>query len=155
MKLSTNFSLQEFTDSDTAARRGIDNSVPQELLPNAVKTAEMLERIRALLSSTKGQTCRIRITSGYRSPHLNYLIGSGVRSDHPKALAADIKSPDFGTPYDVAALLAKHIDELQIGQLILEYSWVHVAVPVPDKVIDRILTISRPGAAPIPGIVKV
>ena len=36
--------LAEFTASDTALRLGIDNSLPPELLPMAILTAQMMER---------------------------------------------------------------------------------------------------------------
>jgi hypothetical protein len=49
VNLSQHFSLAEFTASQTAAREGIDNDLPADLLANARRTAEMLERIRAAL----------------------------------------------------------------------------------------------------------
>jgi hypothetical protein len=33
------------------------------------------------------------------------------------------------------------VDELQIGQLIYEHTWIHVSVPVPVKPNNRILTV--------------
>ncbi len=49
MKLSPEFTLEEFTRSDTALRLGIDNSLPPQLTSKALETAHMLERIRAYL----------------------------------------------------------------------------------------------------------
>lgn len=143
MKLSQHFSMAEFTASDTAARKGIDNSLPEALLPNAIETAEMMEKIRAVLGSKP-----IIITSGYRSAVLNAAIGSSGASDHPKACAVDFKCPEFGTPYEVAKHLSTKIDSLGIGQLIYEFGpggWIHVSTRKPSKVINRVITISLRG----------
>lgn len=140
MKLSANFTLQEFTASDTAARRGIDNTLPDELLSAALQTAQMLERIRAVLGAP------VIISSGYRCLALNREIGSKDNSDHVRALAADIKVPSFPSPYHVCKALSLNLDGLGIGQLIHEFgSWVHVSTRTPDKVVNRVLTIDRSG----------
>lgn len=146
MKLSAHFTAEEFTASDTAARLGINNELPASMLVAATATCEMLERIRDHLSRRAGHPVPIILTSGYRCMELNAAIGSGSTSDHPRALAADFKAPAFGTPYQVAAELAAHVSELDIGQLIHEYgSWVHVSTRRPDKQINRIITISKAG----------
>lgn len=141
MKLSQHFTMAEFTASDTAARKGIDNSLPAALLSNALEAAEMMEKIRSVLGGKP-----IIITSGYRSAVLNAAIGSSNASDHPKACAVDFKCPEFGAPYEVAKHLSTKIDSLGIGQLIAEFgSWVHVSTQQPSKVINRIITISARG----------
>jgi uncharacterized protein YcbK (DUF882 family) len=141
MKLSQHFTMAEFTASDTAARKGINNSLPESLLTNALETAEMMEKVRSALGGKP-----IIITSGYRSAELNEAIGSSSTSDHPKACAVDFKCPEFGSPYEVAKHLSTRIDGLGIGQLIAEFgSWVHVSTRQPSKVINRIITISARG----------
>ena len=45
MKLSNNFSLSEFTDSNTAERRGIDNSPTAEHIHNMVALCENVLQI--------------------------------------------------------------------------------------------------------------
>jgi len=143
--MTPHFSLAEFTQSDTAARLGIDNSLPDELHDNALKTCEMLERIRFHLNAP------VIITSGYRCEALNKAIGSKPTSDHTLALAADIKAPKAGSPSKVAKELAAVIDVLGIGQLILEFptsnggGWTHVSIARPDKAINRIITIDKNG----------
>ena len=138
--MTPHFSLAEFTQSDTAARLGIDNTLPDELYDNALKTCEMLERIRFHLNAP------VVVTSGYRCEALNKAIGSKPGSDHTLALAADIKAPKAGSPSKVAKELAAVIDVLGIGQLILEFgSWCHVSVARPDKAINRIITIDKSG----------
>lgn len=150
MRLSQHFTLAEFTRSATAQRLGIDNTPPPELLPRLVRTAEMLERVR----STVG--CPVFITSGYRCPELNTAVGSRTSSDHTQGHAADIVAPGFGTPAEVARLLAPLVSVLGIGQLILEQvggkSWVHVSTYEPERAINRIITVTDAGT--LPGIVS-
>lgn len=152
--MTPHFSLAEFCRSDLAARRGIDNTLPAELVPAARQTLEMLERIRQQLSQIAGRDVPILITSGYRCPALNLAIGSSSTSDHPRACAADINARAFGTPLQVCQALAPMVSQLGIGQLIYEFgSWVHVSTRHPEKAISRIITISRAGV--MTGIVGV
>lgn len=138
--MTPHFSLEEFTQSDTAARLGIDNRVPDELRENALKTLQMMERIRFHIDAP------IAITSGYRCKALNQAIGSKPTSDHTLAFAVDFKAPKAGTPYEIAKDLAGVIDVIGIGQLILEFgAWVHVSLARPEKTINRIITIDKTG----------
>lgn len=150
-QLSAHFSEAEFTRSATAARMGIDNTLPADLLPAARATAEMMERIRRYLSSRAGREIAINLTSGYRCPKLNAAVGSGPGSDHPKAMATDFEAPGFGTPTEVARALAPMVTMLDIGQLINEYpdrdGWVHVSTRLPDKSVNRIITITARGTS--------
>lgn len=153
MRLSEHFTLEEFTHSDTAARLGIDNSLPESLLPQARETAAMMERIRAKLSQIKGREVPIVVTSGYRSPRLNEAIGSRPTSDHRLMLAVDFKAPRFGTPFEVCEALEPHVLELGIGQLIHEFNvWVHVSTRVPERAVNRVVTINQRGV--FPGILE-
>jgi zinc D-Ala-D-Ala carboxypeptidase len=142
-KLSAHFTLEEFTMTQ---HRGIDNSLPSFMVPNALETIGMLERIRGFLSHIKNVELPIYITSGYRSKLLNDAVGSKDSSDHLRAHAVDWKCPDFGTTYDLCVALAPKVDDLQIGQLIHEFgSWVHCGVPIPKNRANRVITISRRG----------
>ncbi len=153
MMLSPHFSFDEFTASETAARMGIDNTIPRELELYAINTANMLERIREALSAAAGKQVRINVTSGYRCLSLNRQIGSSDTSDHVRAQAADIKAPDFGSAYKLAKFLADRIEMLGIGQVIYEYqAWVHVSTRRPTKDVNRILTIGKAGT--FPGILE-
>ena len=141
MNLSTHFTLAEFVESDTGARRGIDNTLPNDLLPAAQATAQMLERIRSELGDKP-----IIVTSGYRCAELNAAIGSKRSSDHIKAMAVDFKCPGFGTAYDVARFLAGRIDTLGIGQIIHEWNtWIHCSTRIPEKIVNRVITINKTG----------
>ena len=63
MKLSDNFSLIEFTKSQTAERKGIENT-PNEIHTIAMEALchNILERVRSAFAKP------VMINSGYRSP---------------------------------------------------------------------------------------
>ena len=151
MNLSPNFTLAEFCASGTAARRGIDNRLPGALLQNATATAQMLERIRSALSGLAGRPIPIVVTSGYRCLELNAAVGSKASSDHVQAMAADIRAPAFGTPYEICVALAPLVSMLDIGQLIHEFppaGWVHVSTRIPERAVNRVITITARGTEP-------
>lgn len=143
MKLSAHFTLAELTASNTAAARGIDNTPEPALLPRLVLLAEMLERVRSTLDAP------VTVTSGYRSRALNLAVGGVTSSDHTQGHAADIVAPGYGTPYQVAKLLAPLVSTLGIGQLILEgvkgKQWVHVSTRTPEVMGNRVITITDAG----------
>lgn len=144
MKLTQHFTLAELTASTTAQRLGIDNTPAPELLPRLVRTAEMLERIRATLGVP------VTVTSGYRNRAVNTAVGGVTTSDHTQGHAADIVAPRYGTPTQIARALAPLIETLGIGQIILEgvkgKQWLHVSTRVPDKPANRVITITDRGA---------
>ena len=131
VRLSENFSLQEFTKSQTAERRGIDNTPVEGHLENA---KALFENVVQPVRDTFGVTV---INSGYRSGDLNYAIGGSNTSQHCKGQAVDIECP--GTPnYDVAKWIE---DNLDFDQLILEFytpgipdsGWIHVSYKTEDN----------------------
>ena len=151
MNLSPHFTLAEFTASAVASARRIDNTLPPELLANARATAEMLERIRDLLSGRAAYTVPLVLSSGYRCPALNLAIGSSSTSDHPRAQAADWTAPTFGTPLQICRALMPLVSVLGIGQLIYECPaagrrWVHTSTRLPEKQMNRVITIGPGGA---------
>lgn len=138
MSLTAHFSLEEFCASDTAARLGLDNQPPVELLPVLIRTAQGMERIRSILGHP------IRINSAYRSPALNQLVGSKPTSQHCKGEAVDFTCPGYGDPQKVCRLLKPLMVDLSIDQLILEYGrWIHVSFT--DKPRHAALTIDNGG----------
>lgn len=148
--MTQHFSLAEFTASARATALGIDNTLPLDLMPNATRTMEMLERIRSTLGAP------VLLTSGYRCLELNRAVGGANGSDHVLALAADWTSPMFGSPLDACRLLAPLARMLGIGQLIYECpkrdrQWVHTSA---GKSPGNILTIG-PGGTTRAGILEV
>ena len=125
MNLTENFSLNELTKSQTAERKGIDNTPSTEHQENLKSLCEMiLQPIRDHF----GQV--VSVSSGYRSPELCVAIGSSTQSQHAKGQASDFEI--FGVSNKE---LADYIDQnLDYDQLILEYwkgedepnsGWVH------------------------------
>jgi hypothetical protein len=145
MNLTPHFTLAELTASNKARSLGIDNTPAPELLPRLVRTAEMLERIRATLGVP------VLVTSGYRCPTLNRAVGGVATSDHTQGHAADFVAPRFGPPAQIAKSLAPLVDLLGIGQLIYEHlgdkAWVHVSTHTPEKPANRVITLTSSGAS--------
>ena len=125
-QLTTHFTLEEFTDSQTAARRGIKN-VPGEnsqARANIQRTAETMEKVRTILGDKP-----ILVSSGYRSPQVNAAVGGAKSSAHVQGLAVDFSCPGFGTPIQICKALQPHMKDLGIDQLIHEFTtWVHLGL---------------------------
>jgi zinc D-Ala-D-Ala carboxypeptidase len=119
MKLSENFDLSEFTESQVALRRGIDNRPSSSIIANLKITAEGLEQVRALLNAP------IIISSGYRCPALNFAVGGSMKSAHISGFAADFIAPKFGTPKQIVQKIQQ--SEIKYDQLIHEGTWVHIS----------------------------
>ena len=130
MKLSANFSLDELTKSDTAIRKGIDNT------PDEVVLANLQDLVNNILQPVRDKFGRVKITSGYRSPLLNSSIGGSKTSHHCYGFAADFEVEGKDNKE-----LAEWIrDNLQFTQLILEFytpgdpnsGWVHCSYDAKD-----------------------
>lgn len=122
------FTISEFVRSETADKRGIDNRLPKELLPNV---QALINNVLDPLREAYGKP--IAVTSGYRCEALNKAVGGSKTSDHLIACAVDI----VGTPNTRAEnrRLFYLIQELGLPfkQLIWEKGnsegpdWVHVS----------------------------
>ena len=119
MNLSPHFTLAELTRSETALRRGIDNSASASIVEKLRHTAGGLERVRALLGAP------LHVNSAYRGPNVNAAVGGSSTSQHTKGEAADFVAPSFGSPLDICrAIIAS---DIEFDQLIYEGSWVHIS----------------------------
>tara|TARA_R100001377_G_scaffold53495_1_gene31450 strand:- start:19 stop:480 length:462 start_codon:yes stop_codon:yes gene_type:complete len=126
VRLSDHFTLNEFTKSQTAERKGIANS-PNEIHVMAMESLcyNILERVRAAFAKP------IIVNSGYRSVALCEAIGSKSTSQHCDGEAVDIEIQGVSN-YDLAKYIEK---ELNFDQLILECwdgiepnsGWVHIS----------------------------
>jgi zinc D-Ala-D-Ala carboxypeptidase len=126
MRLSKNFVLSEFTKSQTATRRGIDNTPSLTTIDNL---QALVDNVLQPIRDHYGKS--VDVSSGYRSPELNVAIGGSPTSDHCKGQAADIEIVGVDNK-----VLAQYIrDNLPFTQLILEFytpgiadsGWVHVS----------------------------
>lgn len=120
MQLSSHFSLEELTISQTASRYGIDNTPSPEIITHLKRLCMTLEQVRALVGVP------IIVSSGYRCPALNRAVGGAKNSAHTLGLAADINAVHF-TPQQLAQRV---IDSpIPFDQLILEFgAWVHIGL---------------------------
>lgn len=121
MMLSENFSLEEMTRSEVALRRGIGNAPgPGEVEALRRLCRDLLEAARELLG------CPLHVTSGYRSPAVNALVGGSRNSAHMAGLAADVVPVGVPVPVAFGRLVAS---DLVYDQAILECgSWLHLAL---------------------------
>lgn len=118
MQLSPNFSLAEFTVSDTAERIGDANLPTPEHLANLKITAAGFEVARHILGD-----CAIVITSGYRNARVNKAVKGVKTSAHTLGFAGDFHAAGI-PPLAVAKRLAAAMREgrIKFDQLILESS---------------------------------
>jgi len=128
-QLSRSFHLSEFVTSQEAARRGIDNT------PDARAVASLEVLCRRVLQPVRDYFARpVTISSGYRSPRLNRIIGGSRTSQHCLGEAADFEVPGISN-VEVCRWLERH---LAYDQLILEFyrqgdpasGWVHCSYRV-------------------------
>lgn len=111
--------------SATAIKHGIANEPSLEHLTNLKAVAINIF-----------QPCRdyfgkpLAVTSGYRSPELNDLIGGSKRSQHSKGEALDLDAQVYGG-FTNAELFHYIKDNLEFDQLIWEFGndqepdWIH------------------------------
>jgi len=142
MNLTDHFTLAELTASQIADRLGIDNTPPESVVINLTKTAHGLEMIRALVQ------CPVVISSGYRSPKVNAVVGSKPTSQHITGQAADITAPGFGSAQKLMEAIYKQRTTIRYDQLLLEFAgngggWVHVSWA--DKPRQQSLVIDHDG----------
>ena len=98
MQLTPHFSRKELENSLVASQEGIDNTIPDELLPKAIYLCQQMEKVRELLSNKFGKETPLNITSGYRCPTLNShpRVGGQKTSQHMKMEAIDfLRSSEY------------------------------------------------------------
>jgi len=127
MQLSPHFKLSEFTRSETAMRRRIDNTPSPAHIENLRKVCEkILEPVRNHFGKP------VRINSGYRGPALNAAVGGSSKSQHCNGEAVDFEIDGLANP-----VLARWVaDNCEFDQIILEFydpkegpnsGWVHAS----------------------------
>jgi hypothetical protein len=146
MQISKHLSLAEVSRSETAKRKGINNTPSGEHLENFKKLAEnIFEPIREHFGVP------IHISSGYRSKELNAAIGGSSSSQHCSAEAIDIDMD--GSPNGVTNKMVFDFikDNLNFDQMIWEFGndsnpdWVHVSYESTGKQRKQILKAVKSG----------
>ena len=153
MQLSEHFNLREFTKSETAIRKRIDNTPSAQHANNLKIVCEkILEPVRKHFGKP------VRINSGYRGPALNAAVGGSGKSQHCNGEAVDFEIDGLPNPE-----LAKWVaDNCEFDQIILEFydpkegpnsGWVHASISATNNnrkqkltaVTERGKTVYKPG----------
>ena len=129
MRLSKNFTYEEFIRSSTAERMGIDNrpktkEEEKKVIENLRNLClEVLQPLRDYVGAP------VHINSGYRCKALNLAVGGVKNSQHSRGEAADIRiaSPKQGREW--ATWIE---DNCRFDQMLLEKNkngavWLHVS----------------------------
>ena len=125
------FTFGEFVRSDTAARLGIDNRMPELAEAHVVELVDIL--LDPLREAWGGP---LTVTSGYRCAELNRAVGGSATSAHTAGWAADLV-PDSDDPRGVQGLVDFAVEwltatGLPFDQLIFEHvgssKWLHIGI---------------------------
>lgn len=121
------FNLSEFFRSSTAAKNGIKNE------PNLDEKATVVRNINLLVDNVLDPVGNkfskpVVITSGYRCPQVNMLVGGSKNSQHMLGCAADFHVGGF-TPSMMYQVFLYVFDTLEFDQLIFYRSknFIHVS----------------------------
>ena len=117
MKLTKNFSLEEFTKSVTAEKAEIDNT------PNAIQISKLKNLCEDILQPLRDALGKpITITSGFRCHKLNKLVGGAENSQHKSGEAVDFWCENLEWAF---GWIQEHCE---FDQLIWEKGkWIHVS----------------------------
>lgn len=125
------FTIDELCYSATAERHGIENK------PDNGVVCNLSRLVREVLDPLREEYGRpIIVTSGYRSPKLNKLVGGTKYSAHLDGRAADIRSTHYDRELikEIGDIIVNHINDWPIDQVIFEKrdnrglpAWIHVA----------------------------
>ena len=119
MTFSPHFCYEELTFSEYAARNGIDNTPPPDIIENLIKLSLWLEELRGYAGSP------IIVSSGYRCARVNMGIGGSSSSAHMKGFAADITCRNI-KPLDLSKLASSAMSSTGYDQIIHEFGqWTH------------------------------
>lgn len=126
MQLTKHFELSEFTNSEIAREKNIDNTPSNNVVSNILNLC-----IHVLEPARKKIKTQIHITSGYRCVELNNAVGGERLSQHTIGEAADLRCyTDFYLNNLVSALKQTDYDQLIIEEKKYKktkMNWVHIS----------------------------
>lgn len=133
-KLSKNFSIEEFIHSDTADKKGIDNTPSTEVEDNIKYLVEtLLQPLRNAISYP------FHINSGFRCSKLNKAVGGSSTSAHLSGLAADVNLGSVQLNKILFDEVKNHPSQYSFDQCIWESknngrtTWVHLGIKRDSK----------------------
>ena len=145
-QLTKNFSLAELTKSQTASRKGLNNTPTPQVEKNLKNLAEtILQPLREKLGKP------IVINSGYRSPAVNAAVGGSATSAHRFGHAVDLVVPGYagGDVKKLCQYIVKFLKDNNIAfdQVIYEFdAWCHIGIKSGNnKQRGQVITINRKG----------
>lgn len=115
-----NFKMSELIYSETAIKNNINNMPDINSMDNMLNLIYYcLQPVRELLGAP------MIITSGYRNPLVNRLVGGVNSSQHTKGQAVDFTVLGI-TPNQIISIIKT--SKIEFDQLINEYDkWVHIS----------------------------
>lgn len=136
----THFTIFELTRSDTARKKGIDNTPTDEAVRNLTSLVDAcLDPLREAYGKP------IRVNSGYRCPELNRAVGGSARSSHMEGRAADITG---GSSVENQRLWNIMVEKgIPFTKMIAEdrFRWLHVSYDRSDVARRKMLGIRDGG----------
>lgn len=123
------FELNEFTESATAKKKGIDNTPSFEVVSHL---DELVEKILDPLRAAYGMP--ISISSGYRCPALNKAVGGSATSAHLIGYAADLQVNRNFDDFKVFVVDWLKKTGVKFDQVLLERNkatgakWIHIGL---------------------------
>lgn len=129
-RISENFTWEEFQQSKTADKLGIDNRIPDESIASQLRS--LVVTVLQPLRRAYGKP--LAINSGYRSPALNKAVKGANNSQHTKGQAADIATDN---PRELARLVLRK--NLPFDQMILYPTFIHLSHKHPGSQRNQIL----------------
>lgn len=122
------FTLKELVYSDTAKKKGIDNTPNDAVVNNLNILMEQLDKIREKYGKP------IYVNSGYRCPKLNAAVGGVKTSQHQLGVAVDLTTKSAAEDKKLYDLIVKNFD---YDQCIWERSgsvvWIHYSYLRPNR----------------------
>lgn len=111
-----NFKLSEFFVSSTADKNGIKNEPSLDARATIERNINLL--VDNILDPIRGKFCApVIITSGYRCPQVNKLVGGANNSQHMSGCAADFHIKGF-TCLMMRQVFLNIYDTMEFDQLI-------------------------------------